>query len=209
DPLLTDRSGLPRQKPLLRVILDSQLRLPLTSRIVASAQNDVLVICSMAEEKRRRELEARGIRVEQVTLAPIPISGPRSKKVKQMPVRRRTGTGKPIGDESRPSGDGRPDLRQVVRKLGEQEVTSVLIEGGALVNWAALAADVVDKVFLYYAPKILAGSGSVPFAAGSGFHQLSEAAQVKDIALHRFGVDFAVEGYIHDPYEETNVHRAY
>jgi diaminohydroxyphosphoribosylaminopyrimidine deaminase/5-amino-6-(5-phosphoribosylamino)uracil reductase len=89
------------------------------------------------------------------------------------------------------------------------EVTSVLIEGGALVNWAALAADVVDKVFLYYAPKILAGSGSVPFAAGSGFHQLSEAAQVRDISLHRFGIDFAVEGYIHDPYEETNVHRPY
>jgi len=208
DPLLTDRSGLSRRKPLLRVILDSQLRLPLTSRVVASAQNDVLVICSMAEERRRQELEARGVQVEQVTLAPISISAPRSKKVKQMPVRRRTGTGKPIVEESRTSGDGRPDLRQVMRRLGELEITSVLIEGGALVNWAALAADVVDKIFLYYAPKILAGSGSVPFAAGGGFHQLSEAAQVKDIALHRFGIDFAVEGYIHDPYEETNVHRA-
>jgi diaminohydroxyphosphoribosylaminopyrimidine deaminase/5-amino-6-(5-phosphoribosylamino)uracil reductase len=209
DPLLTDRSEKPRRKPLLRVILDSQLRLPVTSRIVASAQDDVLVICSMAEEKRRRELEAHGVRVEQVTLAPVPISALRSKKVKQMPVRRRTGTGKPIMEELSSSGDGRPDLRQVMRRLGDLEITSVLIEGGALVNWAALAADVVDKVFLYYAPKILAGSGSVPFAGGSGFHQLSEAAQVKDIALHRFGIDFAVEGYIHDPYEETNVHRAY
>ena len=208
DPLLTDRSGLPRRKPLLRVILDSQLRLPLTSRVVASAQNDVLVICSMAEEKRRQQLEARGVRVEQVTLAPIPISTPRNKKVKQMPARRRSGTGKPITEEARPTADGRPDLRQVMRRLGELEITSLLIEGGALVNWAALAADVVDKLFLYYAPKILAGGGSVPFASGSGFHQLSEAAQVKDITLHRFGVDFAVEGYIHDPYEETNVHRA-
>src|SRR5436309_4825114 len=96
DPLLTDRSGMPRRRPLLRVILDSQLRLPLTSRIVASARNDVVVICSMAEEKRRRELQARGVRVEQVTLAPIPISAPRNKKVKQMPARRSTGTGKPI-----------------------------------------------------------------------------------------------------------------
>ena len=208
DPLLTDRSGSPRRKPLLRVILDSQLRLPLTSRIVASAQNDVLVICSMAEERRRQELEARGVRVEQVTLAPIPITS-RSKKVKQMPIRRRTGTGKPIVEPTRAASDGRPDLRQVMRRLGELEVASLLIEGGALVNWAALAADVVDKLFLYYAPKILAGAGSVPFATGSGFHQLSEATQVKDIALHRFGVDFAVEGYIHDPYEETIVHRAH
>jgi diaminohydroxyphosphoribosylaminopyrimidine deaminase / 5-amino-6-(5-phosphoribosylamino)uracil reductase len=207
DPMLTDRSGSPRRKPLLRVILDSQLRLPLTSRVVASAQDDVLVLCSMAEEKRRKELEARGVRVEQVKLAAVPVGRPNSRKVKQMPVRRRTGTGKPIMDE--PRSDGRPDLRHIVRRLGELEITSVLIEGGALVNWAALAADVVDKVFLYYAPKILAGSGSVPFAAGSGFHQLSEAAQVKDITLHRFGIDFAVEGYIHDPYEETNVHRPY
>src|SRR5437879_3723684 len=154
DPLLTDRSGSPRRKPLLRVILDSQLRLPLTSRVVASAQNDVLVICSMAEEKRRQQLEARGVRVEQVKLAAIPVSSPRSKKVKQMPTRRRTGTGKPIIDD-RSGADGRPDLQHVMRHLGELEITSLLIEGGALVNWAALAADVVDKIFLYYAPKIL------------------------------------------------------
>jgi diaminohydroxyphosphoribosylaminopyrimidine deaminase / 5-amino-6-(5-phosphoribosylamino)uracil reductase len=91
-------------------------------------------------------------------------------------------------------------------RLGELGITSLLIEGGALVNWAALAADVVDKVFLYYAPKILAGSGSVPFASGEGFPSLSEAAQVKNITLHRFSEDFAVEGYLHDPYAPPEVH---
>lgn len=77
-----------------------------------------------------------------------------------------------------------------------------MIEGGATVNWTALAANVVDKVFLYYAPKILAGSGSIPFAAGPGFLQMSQAAQVKHIQLHRFGEDFGVEGYVRDPYAE-------
>ena len=81
-------------------------------------------------------------------------------------------------------------------RLGELEITSLLIEGGALVNWTALASGVVDKIFLYYAPKILAGSGSVPFAAGAGFSRMSEAALVKNIVLHRFGEDFAVEGDI-------------
>ena len=47
---------------------------------------------------------------------------------------------------------------------------------------------------------ILAGTGSVPFAAGAGFRKMSEAALVKNIALHRFGEDFAVEGYLRDPY---------
>ena len=63
DPLLTDRSGLPRRRPLLRVILDSRLRLPLTSRVVETAQDDVVVFCSFAEENKRRALEARGVRV--------------------------------------------------------------------------------------------------------------------------------------------------
>lgn len=67
DPLLTDRSGNPRRRPLLRVILDSHLRLPLQSRAVRSAANDVLVFCSSAEKMKKVELETRGVRVEQVS----------------------------------------------------------------------------------------------------------------------------------------------
>ena len=172
DPLLTDRTGRVRRRPLLRVVLDSRLRLPVDSRLVKTANHDVLVFCSFAEEKKRSELERHGIRVEQV----------------------------PLG-----SGDGRPDLNRIAVRLGELENTSLLIEGGALVNWAALAAGVVDKVFLYYAPKILAGTGSVPFAAGVGFKKMSEAALVKNIFIHRFGEDFAVEGYLRDPYAREEV----
>ena len=85
----------------------------------------------------------------------------------------------------------------------EQKMVGILLPPsipGALVNWAALVAGVVDKVFLYYAPKILAGTGSVPFAGGQGFRRIGEAAHVKNITLHRFGEDFAVEGYIKNPY---------
>jgi diaminohydroxyphosphoribosylaminopyrimidine deaminase/5-amino-6-(5-phosphoribosylamino)uracil reductase len=173
DPLLTDRSRRPRRRPLLRVILDSRLRLPTESRLVRNAatnrNNDVLVFCAEADEQKKARLEELGIRVEV-----IPAAEP----------------------------DGRPDLPTILRRLGELEITSVMIEGGATVNWTALASNVVDKVFLYYAPKILAGSGSIPFAAGAGFVHLSQAAQVKHIHLHRFGEDFAVEGYLRDPYGE-------
>jgi diaminohydroxyphosphoribosylaminopyrimidine deaminase/5-amino-6-(5-phosphoribosylamino)uracil reductase len=173
DPLLTDRTGLSRRLSLLRVVLDSRLRCPLDSRLAKTAKDDVLIFCSFAEEKKRRLLEERGIRVEQV----------------------------PLG-----SSDGRPDLAKIAVRLGELGITSLLIEGGALVNWAALATGVVDKIFLYYAPKILAGGGSVPFAGGEGFRRLSEAAQVKNIVLHRFGEDFAVEGYLRDPYLAPEAH---
>jgi diaminohydroxyphosphoribosylaminopyrimidine deaminase / 5-amino-6-(5-phosphoribosylamino)uracil reductase len=99
-------------------------------------------------------------------------------------------------------GDGRPDMKGIARRLGSMEITSLLIEGGAMINGAALASGIVDKVFLYYAPKILAGTGSVPFASGVGFERMSDAARVKFIKLHRFGEDFAVEGYLRDPYGE-------
>ena len=92
--------------------------------------------------------------------------------------------------------DGRPDLERVMAELGRREITSLIIEGGAMVNWAALAAGIVDKIFFYYAPKILAGTGSIPFATGAGYRRISEAASVKSMTLHRFGEDFAVEGYL-------------
>jgi diaminohydroxyphosphoribosylaminopyrimidine deaminase/5-amino-6-(5-phosphoribosylamino)uracil reductase len=64
DCLLTDRSGLPRSRPLLRIVLDSQLRIPLESKLVTSARSDVMVVCtSTARAERRKALEAAGIRV--------------------------------------------------------------------------------------------------------------------------------------------------
>jgi diaminohydroxyphosphoribosylaminopyrimidine deaminase/5-amino-6-(5-phosphoribosylamino)uracil reductase len=64
DCLLTDRSGLERSRPLKRIVLDSQLRLPLTSKMVRSARGDLLVVTtSAAPAERRRALEERGIAV--------------------------------------------------------------------------------------------------------------------------------------------------
>ncbi len=171
NPLLTDRSGQPRRRPLLRVILDSRLRLPLDSRLVQSVKadrkNDVLVLSSAKDDRKKAQLEEIGVRVEN-----LPATEP----------------------------DGRPSFPSILHRLGQLEITSLMIEGGAAVNWAALASNVVDKVFLYYAPKILAGTGSIPFAAGTGFRHMSQAAQVKQFHIHRFGEDFAVEGYLRDPY---------
>ncbi len=163
DPLLTDRSGRPRRRKLLRVILDSYLRIPLASRVVQTAEQDVLVLCSNAEEQTKQALEAKGIRVQQIAA----------------------------------TADGRPDFAAIAQTLGDLEVTSLLIEGGALVNGAAVASGEVDKVFLYYAPKIF-GEGAVPFLADERLHGRAQCIQRYE--LHRFGEDFALEGYLRDPY---------
>ena len=64
DPMLTDRSGLRRRRPLLRVVLDSALRMPLDSKMVRGAQNDLVIFTVSNNEARIRELRSRGVRVE-------------------------------------------------------------------------------------------------------------------------------------------------
>src|SRR5271165_644945 len=66
DPLLTDRTGLPRRRRLLRVVLDSALRLRLDAKIVRTAEDDVLVFCTIPVSERQRALEALGVKVERI-----------------------------------------------------------------------------------------------------------------------------------------------
>lgn len=168
NPWLTDRTGQERRRPLLRVVLDSHLRLPLDSRLVRTAREDVVAFCSWPEERKQRQLEAAGVRVEQ--MAPAEAWG------------------------------GRPDPAQVLARLGEWEITSLIVEGGSAVNGMMLAMRAVDRVFLYYAPKLLGGAAGVPFAAGPGSASIREAIPVREINLHRLGPDFAAEGLLTDPY---------
>jgi diaminohydroxyphosphoribosylaminopyrimidine deaminase / 5-amino-6-(5-phosphoribosylamino)uracil reductase len=171
NPLLTDRSGLPRRRPLLRVILDSHLHLPLESRIVESAardkKNDLLVFSCSPNDEKKSQLEHLRVQVEQVP----------------------------------ENAQHRPDLNAVLRRLGQLEITSLMIESGSTVNGAALAANAVDKLFLYYAPKIFGGS-AIPFAADSTSADANQARAISRVRFHRFGEDFAVEGYLRDPYED-------
>jgi len=64
DPWMTDRSGLRRRRPLLRIVLDSALRMPLDCKLVSTAQNDVVVFTVSRDEARAAELRNRGVRVE-------------------------------------------------------------------------------------------------------------------------------------------------
>lgn len=169
DPLLTDRSGLPRRRPLLRVILDSHLRIPVDSRIVRSAKDgDLLVFCAGTPKEKAIRLQELGVRVETLTA----------------------------------DAGGRVDLHGVMWRLGQLEITGLMIEGGSKVNGAALATGIVDKVFLYYAPTILGESGAVPFAARTDLDESKFPLNIKSVRLHRFEKDVAVEGYVRDPYED-------
>jgi diaminohydroxyphosphoribosylaminopyrimidine deaminase/5-amino-6-(5-phosphoribosylamino)uracil reductase len=163
DCLMTDRTGLPRSRPLLRLVLDSQLRLPLESRLIRSADGDLVVIgTSAASAHRKSALEARGAKV-------LLFDGP----------------------------GGRTDLRSAIGWLGEQKCLSLLIEAGSKVNWTALDSQLADKLFFYYAPKILGGTQSLSMAGGIGRRRRADAILARDLELHRIASDeFAVEAWI-------------
>ena len=165
DPLLTDRTGLPRSRPLLRMVMDSQLRLPIDSKLVrtGACTGDVVVVTTSAgSSERRKALEERGISV-------LVFDGP----------------------------GGRASLPAAIEWLGRQRYLSLVIEAGSKLNWTALEGGVIDRIFFYYAPKILGGLEALPLAGGIGRRRRSDAIRLHNVTVHAIPPDeFAVEGYV-------------
>ena len=95
-----------------------------------------------------------------------------------------------------PVKDGMIDLDQLMDRLGDIGITSLLIEGGSSVIASALKAGIVDKVIFFYAPKILGGDDGMSICKGSGPALMNGCMPVKDINVRRFGDDVMIEGYI-------------
>jgi diaminohydroxyphosphoribosylaminopyrimidine deaminase/5-amino-6-(5-phosphoribosylamino)uracil reductase len=93
-----------------------------------------------------------------------------------------------------PEQNGRVDLKLLMEKLGQMEITSVLLEGGAEVNASALKAGIVDKVMVFIAPKLIGGSRSPGPIGGAGIGDLAEAVQLTDVSVDRVGEDILVTG---------------
>ena len=160
DPLLTDRSGRPRRRPLQRVVLDCGLRIPVDSQLVRTAHKDLIVFCGEdIAAGKRQQLAERGVEII----------------------------------ELKESG-GRLSLPAVLKKLSERGITSVMLEAGARLNASAVEAGVVDKVWLFYAPKVL-GPSAVPLLEGG-----RKLPALLDYRMHHFDPDFAIEGYLRDVY---------
>jgi diaminohydroxyphosphoribosylaminopyrimidine deaminase / 5-amino-6-(5-phosphoribosylamino)uracil reductase len=162
NPQLTDRSGLPRRRPIMRCVLDSRLRIALDSKLVESSNNDVTIFCVDADPRKHSALESRGVRVEQVA-----------------------------GD-----ADGRVDLTAALNRMGEMKLLSVLVEGGSLVNARFLHAGAVDKLLLFFTPKILGGCSIPWLAEGVDIPRLD----LSGVTVEQAGDEFFVQSYLRDPY---------
>ena len=172
DPELTDRTGLQRRRPLLRVVMDPQLRIPLESKLVrwaaAERRKDLLVFCAEeASEERESELRSLGVEVHRL-----------------------------------PKREERLDLRVALDVLnGHYHIRSVLTEAGSALNGSLLRDQLVDKVVLYFAEQEL-GASAIPFAEGTSPYLLQQRLSSVERAAfpNGAGEDVCVSGYLHDPW---------
>jgi diaminohydroxyphosphoribosylaminopyrimidine deaminase/5-amino-6-(5-phosphoribosylamino)uracil reductase len=176
DPMLTDRSGFRRRRPLQRLILDSALRMPLDSKLVATALGDVAVFTVSNNQARIAELRARGVRVEVFP----------------------TDTGAP-GDRSSSTGweAGRVPLGKVLDLLGHEDILTLLTETGTRLNTALLAGGHVDRVHFFVSPQIM-GSDAVP-----AFKGMAPPVRTADVEIERYGNDLGLCSLLKDPWPPT------
>jgi diaminohydroxyphosphoribosylaminopyrimidine deaminase / 5-amino-6-(5-phosphoribosylamino)uracil reductase len=176
DPWMTDRSGLRRRRPLLRIVLDSALRMPLDCKLVSTAQKDVVIFTVSHDEARIREFETRGVRVEV-----LPSD---------------SGVAERGGDRSSSTGweAGRVPLDKVLSKLGEEGVLTLLTETGTRLNTAFLAASLVDRLHLFISPQIM-GSDAVP-----AFKGLPTFVHMTEVEVERYGDDLGLSSLLLDPW---------
>jgi len=164
DPRLTTRLEGKEGKDPIRVVLDTNLRIPPNANVLRleSDSDTLLITGNRVEEGKKARIERLGARV-------IPLD--RNK-------------------------DGRIDFSSLIAALGKLQITSLLIEGGSTVFGSALSAGAIDKLILFYGPKLLGGSDGIPVFRGRGPEAVSGSIPMKDIRHHRFDDDLMVEGYL-------------
>jgi diaminohydroxyphosphoribosylaminopyrimidine deaminase / 5-amino-6-(5-phosphoribosylamino)uracil reductase len=92
------------------------------------------------------------------------------------------------------AGDAPARIAAGLRTLGGRGIQSVLVEGGAALAGALIAAGAVDRVAWFLAPLLIGGDGAPAALAGEGVHELARAPRLMDVASGRVGDDVLVTG---------------
>jgi len=92
--------------------------------------------------------------------------------------------------------DGRVDLEEVLKRLASLEIMTLLVEGGGKVIGSFFDKGLVDKLFLFLAPRIIGGRNSPTWVEGKGVDLLSWTPHIEVSSLRKIGQDFLLEGYI-------------
>ncbi len=175
DPSLTVRSrqlatgsqGLNLR--LRRIVLDSMARTSLNATVVSDpfAALTTIVVSKQAPKSRVSAL---------------------AKKVNVLTA--------PLAKPATASAAPTIDLRWLLKKLGAENVTSLLVEGGGEVNASFLLGGLAQRVAFFYAPKILGGRDARKAVAGEGASSLQDLVQLHDLEWRRLGEDLLLTARI-------------
>ncbi|MDW7651911.1 MAG: bifunctional diaminohydroxyphosphoribosylaminopyrimidine deaminase/5-amino-6-(5-phosphoribosylamino)uracil reductase RibD [Bacillota bacterium] len=92
--------------------------------------------------------------------------------------------------------NGRVPLDLLMDELGNRQITSVLVEGGSMLNYSLLASGLVQKVYFFVAPLIFGGDQAPSPVGGIGVATVEEAWHVSDLEISHYDTDLLVTGYI-------------
>ena len=145
-----------------RVIVDTNLRIPLHSRVFDSPKSGLTIIAvgSNVDSAKRNKIEDLGARVVNCQIR-----------------------------------NGRIDLADLLDELAKMSISSVLVEGGATLFGSMIREELVDKYYIFLAPKIVGGDNGVPFARGPGCDSIENCVPLKDLMVRRFDDDIMIEAY--------------
>jgi diaminohydroxyphosphoribosylaminopyrimidine deaminase / 5-amino-6-(5-phosphoribosylamino)uracil reductase len=167
NPLLTCRlPGMAARSPV-RVVLDSGLRLPVTSALVRSARETPVWVMAAADAPAEAEaaLAAHGVEIFRL---PASFTSP------------------PCGDVA--GGVGRLDLSAVLRLLADRGITRLMVEGGPIVTASFLAADLVDAAALLRGPAVI-GPDGIDALEGMPLAVLTASPQLQSRHIEQAGAD--------------------
>lgn len=88
------------------------------------------------------------------------------------------------------------DIEKLLNILGQQNICSILVEGGATLSGSFVAKKLVDKVYFFIAPKIIGGKEAKTPVAGTGILNLQEALALKDIQIEKLEEDILIIGRV-------------
>ena len=88
------------------------------------------------------------------------------------------------------------DIEKLLDILGQQNICSILVEGGATLSGSFVAKKLVDKVYFFIAPKIVGGKEAKTPVAGTGILNLQEALALKDIQVEKLDEDILIIGRV-------------
>ncbi len=196
DPMLNSRMEGGRNP--VRIICDSRLRIPLDSQIVKTASEiETIVAWSPDRALIWRSRGDEEYRCGQTSGNPVWDRGEWLGESKILEEKKQLLEHNGVMLLEVPAAEnGELNLSHLMRQLGERGIDSILLEGGGTLNASALKENLVQRVYAFIAPKLVAGAKAKSPVEGAGISRMKEAVRLKDVEVARYGEDLCMTGRV-------------